>query len=612
MTPSKRLFLAASAGVLTLIAVIMAAYVISKPPAGESKQSEALVLVDELPLGVWPQGDSPRKVTIRVDPERGPLLEDAESPPLQLTPTHPALQFSNWQVIRAQSRTQVVGDGKWNDTPVLARWTFAAGNPQAYFSLKIPEFPASLLRENLALKIAFPQGQVSLISPAAGMSAQAALWSGALGVPRISVSNWSGDSLQVAGQIVDSHEARELLLSLWLAPGHLESERCADGLRIDLEMSFMLRFGGAQAPSLWPYADGAAGALVPIFGLPAEHSDPQIAEAAAPDASRWLRRANTLIYGHSNPEDPRFGTGGLLGNKLGATVIVPTRFSDDPKIEALARALDQTPVELAPFGEASSQADAYAGSSRALKSANCAQLAALAGRRTPAVILTQSAPDDAAKRPIHQGPAGWPMVVLPEGFDGRIQSLRLQGFEPGVLSALLETYQTRVFLSPFVATRNPLIGAAHESLLEPERDGHWTVRAPLGGALANLELWREESPIMVASVADLARHRRAVQEVKTWWNAAQQLQVYNPSDTTIHGFTLALPGVQDATLLDSPANTSSRVLRAPTGAAPAATRTLIWWDLKPGLQQISLSEGAGLPDPQTAATSPILWEIKEP
>src|SRR5690554_2063855 len=109
-------------------------------------------------------------------------------------------------------------------------------------------------------------------------------------------------------------------------------------------MSFMLRFGGAQAPSLWPYADDAAGALVPIFGLPAEHSDPQIAEAAAPDASRWLRRANTLIYGHSNPEDPRFGTGGLLGNKLKTTVIVPTRFSDDPKIEALARALDQTPV----------------------------------------------------------------------------------------------------------------------------------------------------------------------------------------------------------------------------------------------------------------------------
>lgn len=609
MTPHKRLLLAASAGVLTLTAVIVAAWVMSKPPGVEPKHSEQQALLTELALDTWPEGETPREVTIHVDPKRGPLLEDPASEPLPLTPTHPALRFLSWRVLRTEALTQLVGEGVWDDSPVVARWTFRAGNPQAHFSLKMPEFSASRLRENLALKIAFPRGELSLASPAAGMSAQAALWSDTPGVARMSVSNWSGDSLQVAGQLAESPQARELLLSMWPAAAHLDSETCADDLRIDLEMSFMLGFGAAPTPSIWPYAAGAGGALAPVFGLPAEHSDPQIAEAAAPDARRWLRRAKTLIYGHSNPDDPRFSTGGLLGHKLGATLIIPPSFSDDPDIQALARALEPTPIELAPFGDASADADAYLGGSRALRRVDCARLAALAGGDAAAVILTQSAPDDAAKRPVHQGPAGWPVVALPEAFDGRIASLRLQGFEPSVLSALLETHQTRVFLSPFVATRNPLIGAAHESLLEPERDGHWTVRAPLGGALADLELWREETPIQVVSVADLARHRRALREVKIWWSASQQLQVYNPGDTTIHGFTLAVAGEHDATALQVPENTSSRVLRAAAGAAPAAARTLIWWDLKPGLHQLDLGE---LRDSQSAPALAIRWEITEP
>lgn len=615
MTPRKSLIIIASAALLGLFALFAALkpWTDKAPEAANSVAIYDDALVMDLPLTAWSADEEARRNEIEVDAERGPILQVGDADPLLLTPTHPALKLSNWRVISDDSITQVVADGMWNDAPAVARWHFAAHNPQAYFSLKISKFPVNQLRQNIALRLPFPEGALQLPSPAKGVEAQAVIWADDLGLERLSVSNWSGDALQVAGQIPNSEEARELLLSLWPASAHLESETCADTLVLDLEMNFMLTIGAATPASVWPYADGSLAALTPIFGLPAEHSDPQIAEAAAPDARRWLLRAHTLVYGHSDPSDPRYGNGGLLGYDLGATIIVPAAFGEDPAIQDFAQKLDQTRVELAPAFDPTKPGDAYQGSSHVLRNTDCAQLSALAERRIPAAIITQSAPDEAAKRPVHQGPANWPLVVLPEGFDGRLQSLRLKGFDPSALGPLLEAHQTRVFSAPFVATRNPLIGAAHESLLHPERGGHWTVSTRLGGVMANLELWREESPIMVSSVAEMAQHRASIQQVKTWWRGPQQLQILNPMESTIQGFTLAIEGEWDASAKGSEGRLNRRVITGGKGRLNQPT-TLIWWDLKPGLEQIDINPSitAARAQAKPGAPATVRWEITAP
>lgn len=619
MTSRTRIILTVAAALLLLAGFLAAINKVWGPQESASSDLEVHgdIIAPDVPLQSWPAPDEPSQTRVEIDPIVGPILDAGDAGALPLTPTHPAMRFTDWRMVRGESLVQVIGRGKWQDAKLVATWSFFPHNPQAYLTIKIADLPAQQLRQSIILTMKFPTGRVVPKPAANGVGAQVATWFDKLDSPVVSVSNWSGTSLHASGQESgqDSdqnsgqHATHKLRLGVWTRSDHLAFERCPKDKAVDLEISLMLSVDIDTSVSIWPYARGAEAALAPVFSLPAEHADPQIADIAAPDARRWVRRANGLIYGHSDPDDPRSGNGGLLGYGLGATVIIPPKFSTDPDIKSLAKKLAATRVELAPGLSETSIPEAYQASSRAFKNLDCDNLAALTKHDTPAAIVTQSAPDDAAKRPLHPGPSDWPLLVLPESLDGRLETLRLRGFEPSAVEPLLKTHQTRVFSTPFVATRNPLIGAAHESLLKPTRDGHWTVSAPLSGALSNLELWREESPLMVSSVGELARYRASIKRTSIWWDASKKLQVYNPTDSTISGFTVALRGDVDAKDADRILN--RRVLLAPNGESIDNVVTLIWWDVEPGLHRISIEDHGAENDSTTKLSAPsaTTWSI---
>lgn len=551
-------------------------------------------------LAAWASVDDAQAATLQVDPTSGPRLQIGDGASVALGPTAPDLTYTDWQVEPGEGRTFIIGQGRLGGASVRTTWTFADGNPQAHLDMVIRGLPASRLADDISATITLPGGQLDALAPMPAMPDAIAgpmRWSGDDDAgPRLTFSNWSGEAIR-AGD-----DGATLVLDLWDAARHPGLASCAavdDAPGVELHAQMHLTVGSPTTLARWPYPSGQLAALVPVFDVASHHPDAELAQGTAPDAKRWVDRARTLVYGHSNADDPRYGNGGLLGHGLGATLVVPTKFAGDEAVKAFAKKLAETRVEIAPRD---ASVEGYEGASRVLGEAKCADIAALAAGTTPGVILADSSAKTMAGG-LSAGATRWPATLRPTQLDGRLTSLLDQGLAPDALDGLVARHGVRAFSSPLVATRNPLIGAAKESLLEPERDGQWTVAADLAGALADLELWHEERPLLVTSMGAAARHVAQTRRVQWWWDDSGKLVVFNPRDRAIPGFTLAVRGTARASAGEkNPART--RLLTDEDAGAV----TLMWWNLEPGVHTVSVSrEGSAV-----SAPAAVQWRVDQP
>jgi hypothetical protein len=547
------------AGLLALAAITLAiVFVLLRSEQDAEDPAPAMAEAPSIQLEVWALDDA-QTVSVHVDPDRGPLWEhDYNS--IELAPQSDALSYNAWTVEPADGRTRVVGTGTLGRAELSATWTFADGNPQVHLAVDIHGIPAT----RLAKPIAFT-------------------------VPKI-----VGEQVDVAGE----------RLLLWQPTADLKCKGGGDEPSFDLHTQHIVSFQNTPDISRWHYDNGASAQLVPVFDLSENHPDPQIAQTSAKSASAWLGRARTLIYGHSNPGDPRYGNGGLLGHGLGATIAVPPKWAEHPDIVELAGDLRGSRVELAPRGEA--EHAALLGTRFALEP-SCRTLVELSQKGVSAAIVDLvSSPEDAPETDAPTGFSGGTTSLVatatPVQLDGQLSTLLERALNTRTLDSLVRERGSFVFSAPFVATRNPLIGAAKEALLEPERDGHWTMTADLSEALANLELWREATPLLVTSVGRAASQASASRDVLHWWAPDGTLEVYNPGNKAISGYTLVVDGTVGAHLEGAAISSRQILLDAQRQA------TLLWWDLEPGVHTLRLSAS----DSELAAPTPVDWQITAP
>lgn len=508
-----------------------------EPRSAESKTHQPA------PLTAWSATDDSRDIEIRVDESAGPLLQLGDSGPITLTPsvTTPsdlAFDWADWTLHRGEAHTLVTGDGIAGKAKVQATWTFFDGNPQAHLSLQIRRLPAAKLADDIIFVTSHPSGDVVMtpaVEPLPTGIAAPATWTD--GEQTLTYTNFNGPRLSPGAK------PPQLELALWHKSGAREEIDWSDcieaeaELTVDMAMELTVTVGGDAAVTRWPIAGAHDAQLIPVFDVAADHPDPELHRGVARDADRWLWRARTLLYGHSSPDDPRYGTGGLLGHGLGGTIVVPEAFIDDKAVQQLAAKLQGTRAELAPR---SGRVEGYTKSSRFAPSASCQKLVELSKAGVPAVITGTPADGVMPAFASSSGPSGLAATVAPPLLDGRLSTLLEDGLSPDKLEKIVAQRQTAAFAAPFVATRNPLIGAWHESLLEPERDGHWKVATDLSSALTGLEFWREESPLLATSLGSATRHSASMRQTMWWWDEEGGLVTYNPHEKTLHDATFAL------------------------------------------------------------------------
>ncbi len=549
-------------------------------------------------LKPWKHADDAAQRDVAVDAAHGPALRLAGGETILLTPASDALSLSGWHVVHRKHRVSVVADGHLGAAKARATWTFVDGNPNAYLALHLRGVPAHALAGNIAFGLRLADGELRTLSPtrSADLLPHPVRWHS--GDTTLTLSNWSGDALQA------DPTKHEIALRLWTAsrhPGFQACEAAPDKLTVDLDAHLVVTIGQTSSAFRWPFAAGNEALLVPVFDTPAHLADPELARVAARDAERWVLRARTLIYGHSNPQDPRYGNGGLLGHGLGATVVVPQQFAGDPKVAALAKELAGTRVELA---ARSATAEGPLSASRVLAKPSCAQLVGAKGAPVPATLIAD-ADTGRGRSTLGLARGALAATVLPHAFDGRRSQLLSRGLSTEGLSVLVDTHGARVFAAPLVATRNPLIGAAKESLLDPERDGNWTVAQPLAGSLADMELWHEETPLLVTDLSQATTYLSQMSQVQWWWNGSGQLVVYNPSKHRVRGLTLAFTGTVRP---KSGAKKAGAVHTRSVALNDDAALTLLWWDVPPGTHALAVErEGSKLSRP-----APVKWTVSAP
>ena len=414
------------------------------------------------------------------------------------------------------------------------------------------------------------------------------------GTDALTLWQWSADRVTIA-------EAEQggirIDFSWWHPHHHAFPADCAaelGALPVTVRASLALWFEAAQPVTKGRLADGATGAAVPVFFDPSALEDPRFSEGAATSASDYLSRARTIALGHSDPGDGRHGNGGLAGTGMGGTVLIPAEYAEEnARVDALEAALEDTTVQIAVDSELIPQ--------------SCADWAKMLPERVallgPKTLFDGAFPNLLAPDALALAPAGgphalvWPTVEL----TGRRKEVVQQTLSRTYLDRLEKRRGIAVLRIPLIGTRNPLVAAAAESLLAPERQGNWTIDEQFSRALAEIELLAEERHFALTSIEDLSAYLRHVAGVRTVINADGSMQLSNPSDETIRGYTLIVDGAV-VPVLGEGAEVSHEVRDVPGGRQ----QTWVWFDLAPGTTTLRLER------PNAPAPAPIEWSVAQP
>lgn len=558
------------------------------------------------------QASTPTDVTLQLDPRRGPVWTDGARR-LALTPLPRDWSEATWSRRQTARGFRVVGEGVTGGQTLTVTWQFAEGNPQATLHYRLEATPLeTLANQQRTLALALPagpttyvDGRFALQSASAGdelsLSAwrpQWVRWSG--GPMPLTLSGWTGDGWRL-------HSADDgtttLDFTLWAPERHLAPVSCQrqdnspDGLRVPLEAGLTLSFGDLPVALPSPFARAHAAAAAPIFDTPRAHPDATLRDGAARDAADWVDRVRTLARGHSSTDDPRWGNGGLLGHGLGGTVVLPADYTDHPPLLRYLDELGDTALDVAV------RLDANDPASEAALSGLPEHVSVIIGAATGCRPTHPSAPEDASRPmlgflprfeaaangltdllagdvPRMASPANLlPVAVSAGRLDGSRSSLLQDTLHEEVLTRLSEGRGLAVFATPLLGSRNPLIPAARESLLKPERHGEWTLSAPFAAALADLELWQEAHPIWLTGLSRLVDHWSTARRATLRWTPEGDLKVRAPERTGVaglKGFSLFWPGQT----LDAASITVDG--ESPRGLRRDAGGTWMWWNLADG------------------------------
>jgi hypothetical protein len=510
----------------------------------------------------------------------------ASAGPTAALPGH-SIQLSppdfSWSSESSGSTTLLRGEA---DDGTRLVWEFADGNPTAVLRVE-RTIPASALSKPMAVHLSLPNGQLEGWNARRGFHGVDAYRSNS-GQPQwlrwqsdsasLTFRGWTGDNVLVEPATGGGFGLR---LGMWAPEDHPRVLECLGEMQqsdVTLEGRLLVEFRMLPKLAVWPYPDAAEAMLLPIFLAPELHSDPQLGEAKSRHARDFAERVTTLAYGHSSAKDPRYGNGGLLGHGLGGTVVAPERLLGKRRVQRLAADLAPTRVDIAAGGPVTDDAPYQ---TRYSSEVSCNAL------RSPHVAGLISPASDESPAAFRGAPAPFEMQIFSRLLDGRLDSLLAQGFSRAYADEAVRNRDIYAFASPLVATRNPLIGAAADAVLEPERDGMWTVAPRLAGGLADVELWREEHPIGVSSVDDLVSYRTFSRDAALTWteNGAPQISGSKPGNQI--GYTIALEG--EAALPES--------LSPPPSVHVANTKngpvTLLAWDAAPDTTSLALRRDLG-------------------
>ncbi len=485
-----------------------------------------------------------------------------------------------WKHEERGLREALVGLGEYAGNPARFEWKLATGSPHTLFEGSLSATRAALT-EPIVSAITLPDGELTYVDgalmrvPFAGTATVLdALTSGPVvwrrGNDVVSLSQWSAERVTLAaseagGYVVQFH---------WWDPElHETREGCEKQLaelQIALTPSVTISFGAVPDAARGRLPKGVASAVVPIFFDPLHVEDPRFQDAASASAEDYAVRARTIAFGHSSPKDARHGNGGLAGLEVGGTIVVPAAYAaDDAVFAELVTAVSATTIELVPEAE--------------LRPSDCTAWAAALAQPDRALLRASRTFDGKfpnlfgnGQRTSIPGMAGEAATWQATQLTGRRKDVVMQALSSTYLSRLADARGIAILEIPIVATRNPLVAASAEALLEPERAGHWTIQDDLARALGEVELLSEGERFDFVGIRRLASYTRRASQVVFDEVGDGTWLVHNNGAEAVDGYTLVLSGAVAATVDGEPVKSAARAL------GNGDTQTWLWWDLSPG------------------------------
>lgn len=608
---------------LSLAGVSVAFYLSTRTPAsgasskeGSTAGKEDALLDTPLPIS-WAEHEPSETIEVELQ-ANGPVLR-VGSLEWSPTPTLEGLEDLSWKTSREGSRTQITGRGQWNGKPAMLRWIIEEKDPQISLTIELTSVDINQLATPIKATLALPGDggelwrvrsdfQRDAIRNRRMLDAWSPQWLQWRSDDRtLSFTGWNADRVHV------DPEEHALDFSLWHPAHHPPLSGCGDLDAVTLRYRLEVTIGDRLDLVTSRLPSGHQAALAPLFIAATDHPDATLKEGTPKDALDWSARVQTLLYGHSFEEDPRFGNGGLLGIELGGGVTVPAAWYEEKAVKSLRDRTDETRARIIPRGEVKGAAISMT------PELGCASFA---GKNNAQVYLGLGTMHPSSA-PINALLPSTAMVIgdeqvqtsLPGFVDGRPAHLELPLLS-GSRRALTDGYFSREklhklltergiawFATPLVATRNPLVGASREALLEPERQGHWTLAPNLARALGNVELINEDGRLLVTHPGELLNHWRATRRVQLRELADGSYALLNPGPP-IKGFTLIAPGDITPSIGEDGAAPLGREVLSPRDGE---TQTWFWWDLKEGVTHLRF--GAG--DASESPLQPVLWNIQD-
>ena len=509
----------------------------------------------------------------------------------------PAGFAGSWTTAGAAGVHVLSGKGKVGDADAAFEWVLAENNPHTWFGGQWSSPREALEAAPPVSVIELPAGDLTYVNsayetvPFAGSEVmlRSGNWAPITwrnGNEALTIWQWNADRV-----VLKEGEAGGHLIELhwWHPEQHWVPEDCsaaAGKAEVVVRPRVALSFDAGLAPTPGRLPGGSTGAVVPVFFDPHDVTDARYRDGAATSPADFAARARTIALGHSDPTDARHGNGGLAGTDLGGTIVVPTRYADEkdamtPVIEALA----ETTVDMVPEADLKPKCEAWIA-------------AEPAGRLGETTVFDGAFPNLLAAEGASGAPAGpvyaWPNVEL----TGRRKDVVQQTLSRIYLDRLEKKRGLTVLRIPLVASRNPLVPAAAESLLDPERQGNWTIQEEVARALAEIELLAEEGDFAVLSLGRLTDHWHRGADVFLVPDSSGALMVQNRSPQPIRGYTLIVDGTVVPVL--EPEQEIDHELRDVPGGRQ---QTWVWFELPSGETKLRLEQ------PQAPTPSGVAWNV---
>ncbi|GEM_PF-3487610 len=570
--------------------------------------------------------DATRQITWEI-PEEGPPVRhvgrpssESTSVPLDLT-VEPSERPLAWSGMRQGTAIWLVGETTVAGRDLTIRVVMSDGNPQARLSVRWDAPPLNERTDPVYVQWHGPQETTTFLNHELdiGRVADAAPDSVSPWRPTwirrknrgttTTLRGWTGDGYTVASSGAGLETVN---LRLWDPRQHLGAESCRTVAGPDqgdaIVASADLIFGRSTPVVAAPLSRGTRATLSPIFDVPTAHPDATLHAGDAERPEDWVRRARTLLYGHSSTDDPRFGNGGLLGHDLGGSLVVPTRFAESPAVRTLIDSVENRAVDFAvrqpdsSEGNASAELEGY--STRFASTTDCkppaetAPTTRISEQSSNSHGATDLLSDGAARlgSPAHLKPG----FLVPNRLDGRRTSFVDQTILRGRVEQLVEQGGVAAFTTPLLGSRNPLTPTAKEALLQPERWGEWTIDPDVSSALADLSHWTDVHRLSVTAPATWIEYWTRARNTTIRWSADGALHVTGADVEAVADFTLMFPGSPELSLSVDGDAPEGRLHRTGTG-------TRVWWDLaEHRTHRISAAEGQDFSSPH-----PVEWALRD-